>query len=125
MSLHQRIIASILACIIAAATVGCSTMKTIYPVKGPAAPAPFGTLGVGEEVLIQTHDGRRERVLVRSIESDTIVSQQGDRYSQKDVALIQRKTFSPLKAALWTVGGIAGTIALLTALLSQMVVFPS
>lgn len=30
-----------------------------------------------EEVLIQTHGGRREHVIVRSVESDAIVSQQG------------------------------------------------
>ncbi len=67
----------------------------------------FGTVRVGEEVVIQTHDGRRDRVVVQRIERDAIVSQQGTRYAQKDIARIQRKTFSPVKAVLWTVGGIA------------------
>ncbi|MDQ3421235.1 MAG: hypothetical protein M3541_21110, partial [Acidobacteriota bacterium] len=64
MTLHQRIIGSLLACSVAAASAGCTSMKTIRPVNDPAAPA-FGRVKAGDTVVVSTRDDRRLRFVVR------------------------------------------------------------
>ena len=117
MTLHRGITVCLLVCVVSAASVGCTTMKTIHPAKNPSGTSAFRNVKVGQEVIVETHDGRRDRVVVQRVESDAIVSRQGTRYAQKDIARIQRESFSPIKAAAWTLGTFAGLAILLSALL--------
>ena len=121
MTLHRGITIGFLVGVLSTATGGCSTMKTVHPVGNAAGASPFARVKVGQPVVIETQDGRRERVVVARIERDGIVSQQGRRFASKDILRIQRKTFSPLKAGLWTAAGII----IAAAVLSQMAFLPS
>ena len=69
MTFHKRMTAGLVACCFAAASVGCTSMKTIHPktihpYSDPAAPT-FGRLKAGDTVVLQTRDGRRERFVVQ------------------------------------------------------------
>lgn len=108
MTFHKRMTAGLVACCFAAASVGCTSMKTIHPktihpYSDPAAPT-FGRLKAGDTVVLQTRDGRRERFVVQRVDGDAIVSPSGKRYTRGDIERLQRRSFSGTKTA-FLIGG--------------------
>ena len=113
---NKRIIACLLVCSLAASAVGCTSMKTIHPVTDPAT-ATFGSVKVGDTVVVQTRDGRRARFTIQQIDSDAIVSQDGVRYARGEITRLQRRSFSVWKTALLIGGLSAGAFVVLAAAL--------
>ena len=105
----QRVTASMLTvCMLATATSGCTSMRTIRPVSAPGTP-PWGKLKAGDTVIVQTPDGERWRFVVQQIDGDTIVAPNGQRYPRSEVVRLQRKSFSTPKTVC-LLAGIAGGI---------------
>jgi uncharacterized lipoprotein YajG len=94
----KRLIASVVVWV-AAASAGCTSMRTIHPVTEPATPI-FDSVKVGDTVVVQTRDGRRDRFVVRQIDGDAIVSEQGVRYTRADISQLQRRSVSTWKTVL-------------------------
>jgi hypothetical protein len=78
-------------------------MKTIRPVNDPAAPA-FGRVKAGDTVVVFTWDDRRLRFVVRAIDGDALVTQEGVRFTRAEITQLKRQSFSGPKTAL-LVGG--------------------
>jgi len=110
-----------LACSVAAASAGCTSMKTIRPVNDPAAPA-FGRVKAGNTVVVSTRDDRRLRFVVRAIDGDALVTQEGVRFMRAEITHLERQSFSGPKTAL-LVGGtlvVAFTLAVAAAYASVL-----
>jgi len=101
--LSQRAIACLLACTVAAANAGCTSMKTIHPATTPNQPV-YGPVKAGDTVIVQTPDGERWRFVVQAIDGNAIVAPEGKRYERADVVRLQRKAFSGPR----TIGLVAG-----------------
>jgi hypothetical protein len=83
-------------------TAGCSSMKTVRVQSGGSA--PFGPIKAGDEVSVLTRDGHADRFVVAEIAGDEIVARSGNRYHRNDLVKLERKTFSPSKTALLSIG---------------------
>jgi len=105
----QRVTTSMLMfSMLATATTGCTSMRTIRPVSAPGAP-PWGELKAGETVILQTPDRERWQFVVQQIDGDTIVAPNGQRYPRSEIVKLQRKSFSTPKTVCLVaaiVGGI-------------------
>ena len=93
---------------LATATSGCTSMRTIRPVSAPGAP-PWGELKAGDTVILQTPDGERWRFVVQQIDGDAIVAPNGQRYRRSDIVKLQQKSFSTPKTVC-LIATIAGGI---------------
>lgn len=93
MKLHKRVTACLLVCGVIAASVGCTSMKTVRPVTGALAP-PFGKVKAGDTVEVQTPDGDRVRFVVDQVDDDAIISREGVRYTRADIVQLKRKSFN-------------------------------
>ena len=90
MQLHQRVIACLLTCSVLAATVGCTTMRTIVPVADPTVDA-FTKIRRFDTVDVETRDGQRVRFVVGAVERDALISEDGVRYSRTDILQVHHK----------------------------------
>ena len=90
MTLHKRVIASVLVCTVATAASGCTTMTTIKPASRPGAPL-FGRVKAGDTVKVRTRDGQNVRFVVQKVDGDALVSRDGKRYTRDDIAQLQRR----------------------------------
>lgn len=107
MGVHGRIVAWLLVCGMAAASLGCTSLKTIRPATPPDAPV-FGNIKAGDTVVLLLHDGRSVQITVQRIEGGAIVSAEGVRYTAREIAQLQRRSFSGGKTALAIAGTVAG-----------------
>ena len=106
---RQRVSATILmVCMLATATTGCTSMRTIRPVSAPGAP-PWGELKAGDTVILQTPDRERWQFVVQQIDGDTIIAPNGHRYPRSEILKLQRKSFSTPKTVC-LIAAIAGGI---------------
>ena len=100
----KRLIACVVVCV-AAASAGCTSMKTIHPVTDPAM-RTFGSVNAGDTVVVEMRDGRRARFVVQQVDGDTILSNDGVRYARADIAQLQRRSVSTWKTALLVAAAI-------------------
>ena len=107
MGVQGRMVAWLLVCSMAAAGLGCTSLKTIRPATSRDAPV-FGNVKAGDTVVLHLHDGRRFQVTVQRIDGDAIVSAEGVRYTAGEIAQLQRRSFSGGKTALAVAGTVAG-----------------
>ena len=114
MTWSLRIVASLLAFSVAVPAVGCTSMKTVHPATAPTA-AVFGPVRVGDTVVVQTHDGKRERFVVQQVDGNVIISPAGTRYAREDIARLQRRSFSGWKTGVLIGGGVFAVIVVVAA----------
>ena len=55
-------------------------------------------------------DGRQERFVVRSVDGEELVSSSDVRYRATDIAVLKRRSFSPVKTTILAAGTIAGAV---------------
>jgi len=115
MNTINRMIVCLLVCSVAANTVGCTSLKTIHPLKNPATPT-FGTVMPGDTVVVEMRDGRRARFVVEQVDGDAVVSKDGVRYGRSEISRLQRQSFSGWKTALLVVGLSGAVIVVLAAI---------
>lgn len=99
----RRILAVLLICSLVL-TGACSSMKTIDTVTVPAR-TPFGKVKAGDTVVVHLNSGERHRFVVRQVDGDHLVAENGTRFSRGEITRLERRSFSGPKTAL-LVGGI-------------------
>ena len=109
MTVYQRVIACLLVCTMASASIGCTSMKTIK--TAPAGAPVFGKVKAGDTVDVRTQDGRSLRFVVQQVDADSLVAPNGVRFTRTEIVRLQRKSFSPWKTAVLA-GGIVGAVFL-------------
>ena len=91
MTIHVRVITCVLACMVATAASGCSSMTTIKPATQRGAPV-FGKVKAGDTVKVRLQDGRSVRFVVQQVDGDALVSRDGTRYMRNEIAHLQRRS---------------------------------
>ena len=114
MIIRGRIVATMLVCSVVAASVGCTSMKTIRPVAPGRQETIFRDLKAGDTVWLRTRTGREARFVVQQVEADTIIAPDGVRYASADIAELKRRSFSGPKTA-GLVAGIFGGVFIIIA----------
>lgn len=114
---HRCPLAWLLIFAVAAASTGCTAMKTVKPRTDPSQPR-FGPVKPDDTVVLHLTDGRRVEITVAGVERDALVSAEGVRYPHAEIAQLQTRSFSALKT-LGLVGGVyLATAAIIAAALS-------
>jgi hypothetical protein len=104
-----RLLVYLVACGLVTSAAGCTSMKTIHPTGSPSAP-PFHAVQAGDDVRVETRDGRRDRFTVQQIDGDVLVADTGARYALADIVQLQRRSFSPVRTALLVGGALFGLL---------------
>lgn len=109
----RPIVTVILICALALSS-ACSSMTTIDPVTAPE-PSPFGNVRAGDTVVIHLTSGERRRFVVRAIDGDHLVGDNGSRFARGEITTLQRRSFSGPKTAFLVGSLAAGSVVLLLA----------
>ncbi len=68
----------------------------------------YGHLKVGDQVVLHLQDGRRIEIVVRLVEPDAIVAEDGTQYRRPDITRAEVRAVSPGRVALITMAAVAG-----------------
>ena len=106
---HRRAVACVLVVSVLSSCTGCHSMRRVQPATTPGAPA-FERIQHGDTVSLVMNDGRRARFVVASIEPDTLVSKNGERYARADMRELKQRHMSGVKTGLLIGGIVAGVV---------------
>ena len=105
-----RLLVCLIACSLATAAAGCTSMKTVPLATAPVL-SPFEAVQAGDVVRVETRDGRRARFTVQQVDGDLLVADTGARYRRDDVVRLQRRSFSALRTAVLVGAALVGLVA--------------
>jgi uncharacterized lipoprotein YajG len=71
------------------ASTACTSMRTIKPVTNPGDTKSSG-IKAGDTVSIRLKDGREEQFVVHELDSDSLTSAGGVRYTRADITELKR-----------------------------------
>lgn len=77
---------------------------------------PGENISAGDTVEVETRNGRRTRFVVQRVDGDTLLSEEGERYSRDELVQVRREAFSRWKTALLIGAVVYGAVYTLVAL---------
>jgi uncharacterized lipoprotein YajG len=97
------------------ASTACTSMRTIKPVTNPGDTKSSG-IKAGDTVSIRLKDGREEQFVVHELDSESLTSAGGVRYTRADITELKLRSSSPTKTILLITGVSAGVLLIIGAI---------